>query len=135
MSPQEIVDKMMEGDEFSRHLGFEIVELSKGKCTLKCVVKEFMLNGHRIAHGGISYAIADSALAFASNSYGNKAVSFETSISHLSSVKEKDVLFAETFELKRGRSIGTYKINVKNQENELIATFKGSVKISSQIWE
>lgn len=135
MTPQEIVSKMLDGDEFSRFLGFQLIEISEGKCILKCEVKSFMLNGHRIAHGGISYALADSALAFSSNSYGQKAVSFETSISHLSSVENGDILLAETTELKRGKSIGTYRVEVKKGTGELVAVFKGSVKFSSQTWK
>lgn len=135
MNAEEIVNKMMKEDEFSRHLGFKIVELSKGKCILKCDLKSFMLNGHQIAHGGISYSLADSALAFASNSNGKKAVSFETSISHFLPVQNQEILFAETFELKKGNSIGVYKVEIRNSSKQLVAIFKGSVKFSSKIWE
>ena len=94
-----IVDKMFDQDAFSQWLGIEIVDLSKGYCKLKMKVRGEMLNGFHIAHGGIAYSLADSALAFASNSNGKKALSVETSISHAVAIKEGDDLIATTEEL------------------------------------
>ena len=82
MLPKEIVKQMIENDAFSKWLGLEILELSKGFCKLKMVVRKEMTNGFSIAHGGISYSLADSALAFAANSEGTHSLSIETSISH-----------------------------------------------------
>ena len=83
-----IVDKMFNQDAFSQWLGIEIVDLSKGYCKLKMKVRGEMLNGFHIAHGGIAYSLADSALAFASNSNGKKSLSVETSISHAVAIKK-----------------------------------------------
>jgi len=135
LTPKEIVDKMMAKDFFSQWLGIEVCAIDLGKCELKIKVTHDMLNGFAIAHGGISYSVSDSALAFASNSYGQQAVSVETSISHLKMVKEGDELYAKAFEVSRSNRIGVYQVDVFNQEKEMISTFKGTVYITSRIWE
>lgn len=135
MTPAEIVSKMLQKDKFSAWLGIELLEISAGACTLKCTVHEEMLNGFEILHGGISYSLADSALAFASNAYGFQAVSIETSISHTKSAKLGDVLTAKCTELHRGKTIGIYQVEVKNQLDTCIALFKGTVHISARTWE
>ena len=76
-----IVNAMYSQDAFSQWLGIEIIEVSKGNCQLKMLVKKEMLNGFKICHGGIAYSLADSAFAFAANTHGNKSLSLETSIS------------------------------------------------------
>jgi acyl-CoA thioesterase len=135
LSPKEIVAKMMEHDAFSKLMGIEIIDIQQGTCTLRCEVIAEMLNGFQILHGGISYSISDSALAFASNSYGNKCVSIETSISHTKSAKLNDILTATCTEVHRGKTIGIYHVQVFNQENKLISVFKGTVHISQNFWE
>lgn len=126
---------MMEKDAFSHHLGMELIEIQPGKCVLKLQVQDFMLNGHQIAHGGITYAISDSALAFAANAHGQKCVSIETSISHVKSVALNDQITATCSEIHRGNSIALYQVICQNQNGELVAQFKGTVKISRSIWE
>ena len=64
---RKVVEKMITGDAFSQWLGIEILEITKGYCKLKMIVRKEMTNGFDIAHGGISYYLADSALAFAAN--------------------------------------------------------------------
>lgn len=133
-SPEEIVDIMLSKDAFSQWMGVELVHIGIGSCKLSCVIKGDMLNGFGIAHGGITYSLSDSALAFASNSYGLQCVSIETSISHLRPVKEGDKLDIEATEIHRGRSIGIYSISIMNQENKLVSKFKGTVHISAKPW-
>ena len=103
---EKIVDTMYQNDAFSQWLGIEIIDVSEGFCQLKMTVRKEMLNGFQIAHGGIAYSLADSALAFASNSHGRKSLSVETSISHTVSVKEGDVLTVTTKELSLSDKIG-----------------------------
>ena len=133
-TPQEIVELMLNSDAFSQWMQLEIQSLGLGHCTLSCTVTPEMLNGFQILHGGISYSLADSALAFASNSYGNQCVSIETSISHTKPARLGDVLYAECNELHRGKSIGIYEVSVRNQAQTLIALFKGTVHISEKKW-
>jgi len=135
LKPKEIVDKMMNNDAFSKWLGIEILELKKGYCKLQMKVLKNMTNGFNIAHGGISYSLADSALAFASNSHGKMALSIETSISHTQKVNLNDVLTAETEELNLNSKTGLYNIKILNQKLEAIAFFKGTVYFSDKIWK
>jgi acyl-CoA thioesterase len=125
---------MMEKDAFSNWLGLEVISIEKGSCTVSCSIKEVMLNGFSIAHGGIAYSIADTTLAFAANSYGYQSFSIETSISHLRKVQEKDILKASTTEIHRGKKTGVYQVNLINQKDELVAVFKGTVYISKIPW-
>ena len=135
LTPKHIIDKMMTKDKFSQWLGLQVNEIEIGKCQLTCSIKEDMLNGFEITHGGISYSLADSALAFAANSYGYKCVSIETSISHTRPTKINDTLTATCKEINRSRKLGIYEVNVFNQHEKLVAYFKGSVHISEEAWE
>ena len=135
MSLQEkVVAKMYDNDAFSQWLGIEVVKVKDGYCELKMTVRKEMLNGFQIAHGGIAYSLADSALAFASNSHGRKSLSVETSISHTVSVKEGDVLTANTEELSLSDKIGVYHITITNQDNQEVAYFKGTVYRTTKEW-
>ena len=133
-SEKEIVDLMFNNDGFSQWLGIERLADGKGVSKLRMKVRKEMLNGFDVAHGGITYSLADSALAFASNSYGNKAMSVETSVSHLAKVKEGDVLSTKVKELSRSNRIACYEVLIENQRNELVAAFKGTVYISQKKW-
>ncbi len=133
-SPAEIIQLMMEKDAFSQWMGVEVLETGLGKCKLRCTVHQDMLNGHAILHGGITYSLSDSALAFASNSHGNRAVSIETSISHIRKGEVGDVLTAVATEVHRGRTIGIYEVIVTNQHDKVVSHFKGTVHVSPEIW-
>ncbi len=131
---QKIVNKMFDKDAFSQWLGIEIIEVKDGYCELKMTVRKEMLNGFQIAHGGIAYSLADSALAFVSNSHGRKSLSVETSISHTVSIKKDDVLIARTEELSLSDNIGVYLISITNQNKQEVAHFKGTVYRTSKEW-
>lgn len=133
-TPKEIVDLMMENDLFSQWMNVSILSINNGSCILKSTIHKDMLNGFEIAHGGITYSLSDSALAFSSNAYGYQCVSIETSISHIRPVFVNDVLTIECVEIHRGKTIGIYSVNIKNQENELVSKFKGTVNISQKEW-
>ena len=130
-----IIDAMMKKDYFSQWLGIERVEEGEGRSVLKMTVRREMLNGFGIAHGGITYSLADSAFAFASNSRGRHAVSIETSISHTEKVKEGDVLTATAVEEKLTYKIANYRITVTNQAGSVVGLFKGIVYRSGKEWE
>lgn len=133
-TPLEIVQLMLEKDAFSKLLGIEVLQISEGSCQLAMTVSKELLNGFHIAHGGICYSLADSALAFAANSYGFQSVSIETSISHVKKVLENDRLTATVKELNKTFKSGLYEVTVTNQHKEPVAFFKGTVLISSKIW-
>ncbi|WP_417609674.1 hotdog fold thioesterase [Owenweeksia hongkongensis] len=134
MEGKAIVDKMYNGDAFSQWLGIERIGEKAGYSKLKMTVREEMTNGFKIAHGGITYSLADSALAFASNSHGRQAVSIETSISHTKAVHIGDILIAEAIELNLTNATGIYDIKVTNQNNEVVALFKGTVYRTKKEW-
>ena len=129
-----IIDAMMNKDYFSRWLGVERLEERDGFCKLKMTVRAEMCNGFEIAHGGISYSLADSALAFASNSHGRQAVSIETSISHIRPLKAGDIIIATAEEKSRSHKIAIYEVRVEKETGELAALFKGTVFRKETEW-
>ncbi len=131
---EQIVQIMLESDTYSNWLGIRVVSVGIGKCIIEMIVREEMLNGHRIAHGGVSYALSDSALAFASNSRGQKCLSIETSIAHIAKVSLGDKLIAHCSEINCGRSIGRYETLVVNQTGQLVARFSGTVYRAEEVW-
>ena len=131
---RKVVEKMITGDAFSQLLGIEILEITKGYCKLKMIVRKEMTNGFDIAHGGISYSLADSALAFAANSDGIQSLSVETSIAHTKKVMSGDTLIAETQEISKNDKSAVYNINITNQDNIEVAHFKGKVYRTKREW-
>jgi len=135
LSAWKIVDKMMENDAFSKWLAIKVVTVEPGFAKISMNVEEVHTNGFKIAHGGIAYSLADSALAFASNSRGRIAVSASTHINHLESIKVGDKLQAVSEEIHLGEKTATYRIIISNQEDEKVASFEGTVYRTSKIWE
>lgn len=132
---RKIVEEYMLGkDAFSLWLGISLVEVRPGYCALQCTIREDMLNGFFIAHGGIAYSVADSALAFASNGHNNQAVSVETSISHTKKLKVGDVITAVCEEKNLSTRFGQYQVTVTNQDNEIVALFTGTVYRTGKKW-
>lgn len=132
---QRVVDRMMDNDPFSRWLGIERLHDGPGSSILRMTVRAEMLNGFTIAHGGIAYSLADSALAFASNGHGIKSVSIETSISHTRSVREGDVLTATAREMNLSARFGIYEVIVTDEKGRRVALFKGTVFRTGDKWE
>ena len=131
---EKIVSKMINRDAFSKWLGIEVMKVSKGFCKLVMTVRDDMTNGFNIAHGGISYSLADSALAFAANSDGIKSLSIKTSISHIKKVMSGDRLTAETKEISKNEKNAVYNINITNQNDITVAHFKGTVYRTKKKW-
>jgi acyl-CoA thioesterase len=129
---KKVVDHMYENDLFSRWLGIERVKVEQGHCILKMKVREEMVNGFGIAHGGVAFSFADSALAFASNAYGRLSVALDCSINFSVAVKIGDELTATANELSLTNKTGTYLIEITNQRNEKVAFFKGTVYRTSK---
>ncbi len=125
MSPLEIFQKMYENDPFSKWMGMELVAVGLGTCTLKMTVRPEMLNGFGVAHGGITFSLADSAFAFACNSSGRHTVSIHCTVEHVAPVFSGDVLIATATEDNLGNSISNYLIRVENQNGAAVAFFRG----------
>ncbi len=124
---RKVVEKMMGDDAFSQWLGINVIEINAGFVKLEMEVRQEMVNGFNVSHGGIAFSLADSALAFASNSYGRVAVAMENNISFMKKVLPGDTLTAQTEELSLGRRIGVYNISITNQKEEQVALFRGTV--------
>lgn len=131
---KKVVEKMMSGDSFSKWLGIEVLEISEGFCKLQMKVRKEMTNGFAIAHGGVSYSLADSCLAFAANSDGIQSVSIETSISHTKKVKSGDLLTATSKEINKSNKTALYYITITNQDKLEVAHFKGTVYRTEKEW-
>ncbi|MBY0478156.1 MAG: hydroxyphenylacetyl-CoA thioesterase PaaI [Chitinophagaceae bacterium] len=121
-----VVAHMMQHDLFSQWLGIEVIQIKEGYSKIKITVRKEMMNGLGIVHGGIAFSLADSAFAFACNNRNNLSVALDTSINFLKPVHVGDVLIAEAKELHNGRSTGLYHIQIYNQNDHLVAQFKGT---------
>ncbi len=120
------VDKMMRLDLFSQWMGVEIIETKFHYSKIKMLLRPEMMNAFGIAHGGITFALADSAFAFACNSEGKITVALDVSISFPKAGKVGDVLTAEAKMINSTNKTGLYLIEVKNQNDQLVALFKGT---------
>lgn len=134
MEAKEIIDSLYKNDLFSQWLGIERLAEDNGFSRLQMMIRPEMCNGFGIAHGGIAYSFADSALAFASNSQGKYAVSIETSISHLKPLHSGDVIIATAIEKSLSNRIGIYDIQIEKQMGEVVALFKGTVFRKDREW-
>jgi acyl-CoA thioesterase len=121
-----VVDHMMQHDAFSQWLGIEVLDVKEGYSKIKMTVRNEMVNGFGIVHGGIAFSLADSAFAFACNNRNVLSVALDTSISFIKPVHIGDELTAEATEIHNGKSTGVYHIGIKNQRNHLVAIFKGT---------
>jgi len=121
-------------DRFSQWLGIEISDIKENYCLLKMPVKPEMINGLGTVHGGVTFAFADSALAFSSNNTGDAAVALNCYINFTKAARDGDVLTAESVLLTDTRKTAVYDITVKNQNDEVVAGFRGTVyKIGKKV--
>ena len=118
-------EALYRGDAASRQLGMTIDSCGPGRATVSMRIRPDMVNGHRICHGGLIFALADSAFAFACNSYGDNTVAAGAAIEFLAPGREGDVLRAIATERWRAGRAGIYEIEVQNQRDEIVALFRG----------
>jgi acyl-CoA thioesterase len=129
MTPQQraehVRDRMYESDRASKALGMRIVEIAPGRATLEMTVRDDMLNGHDLCHGGLITTLADSAFAFACNSYGELTVASGFSVDIMAPARLGDLLRARCSEISKAGRTGVYDAEVTNQRGERIAVFRG----------
>jgi len=125
VTARQVVEHMMQHDQFSQWLGIEVLEVKTGESTIRMKVRQEMVNGFGIAHGGIAFSLADSAFAFACNNRNQLSVALDTSINFTREVRVGDLLTATATEEHNGKSTGLYIIRIVNQEGKLVAQFKG----------
>jgi acyl-CoA thioesterase len=123
---RQVAEKMMETDYFSQWMGVKILDVKEAYSKIQMTLRKEMLNGFGIAHGGITFSIADSAFAFACNSDGKITVALDVSISFPKAGKEGDTLTAEAKLINKTNRTGLYLIEVRNQKNDLVGLFKGT---------
>jgi acyl-CoA thioesterase len=122
-----IVRGMMARDAFSQWLGIEILEIAPRRSTVRMAVRDDMVNGFGVSHGGIVYSLADSALAFASNTNGRVTVSIENGISYPVAVHPGNVLTAVAVEDSASNRLAFYTVTVRNESGVTVAIFRGTV--------
>ncbi len=129
MTPDELAracaDAMWAGDSASQGLGFVIDEVAAGRAVLSMTVRGDMVNGHRICHGGFIFTLADSAFAFACNSYNQNVVAQHCAITFIAPAFEGDRLTATAEEVTRYGRSGIYDIRVTREDGTAIAEFRG----------
>jgi acyl-CoA thioesterase len=133
---EHVAERMFASDRASQSLGMAIAEVRPGAAKVTMSVRSDMVNGHAICHGGFIFALADSAFAFACNSYNFNTVAQGCSIEYLAPARENDVLTAVAQERSLSGRTGVYDIEVTNQRGETIALFRGkSYRIKGRIVE
>ena len=122
---ERVAETMFSNDRASQALGIRIATVTPGRAELTMTVRDDMLNGHAICHGGFIFALADSTFAFACNSYNRNTVAQGCSIEYLAPAHAGDVLHAVGVERSRGGRTGVYDIEVRNQNGRTVALFRG----------
>ncbi|NMB35169.1 MAG: PaaI family thioesterase [Firmicutes bacterium] len=116
----------LDNDQFARHVGIELLEMSPGRAKAKMEIKSHHLNSVGIVHGAALFALADLVFAMASNSHGNIALAINANISYFQAA-EAGTLIATGQEISFSPRLANYKIDITNERDELIATFQGMV--------
>ena len=129
MTPQDTADHvgtgMMANDQACQALGIRVIHIAPGRATMTMTVRPDMLNGFAICHGGLITTLADSAFAYACNSYNELTVASGLSVDFVAPGREGDVLTAVAEEVSLAGRTGVYDVNVTNQRGERIAVFRG----------
>jgi acyl-CoA thioesterase len=124
---ERVVADMMAKDAFSQWLGIDVVDIRPSGATVRMTVREEMVNGFGVCHGGIAFSLADSALAFASNTHGRLTVSIENSITYPKAISPGDVLVARAEEESASNRLAFFRVTVRRADEEIVALFRGTV--------
>ena len=123
---EKIKDVFSKNDKFASHAGIELLEVAPGYAKIKMEIKDYHFNGVKTVHGGAIFTLADFAFAVASNSHGRIAVGINASISYVKAATA-GALYAEAREAALNHKLGTYIVEIKDDEDDLIAVFQGTV--------
>ncbi|WBG61597.1 hydroxyphenylacetyl-CoA thioesterase PaaI [Pseudomonas citronellolis] len=118
-------DAMFSRDQATQRLGIALLDAGPGSARLRMPVREDMIQGHGTCHGGFLFALADSAFAFACNSYDEATVAIGCSIDYVAPARLGDELTATASEQSRSGRTGNYDVRIENQHGQLIALFHG----------
>jgi acyl-CoA thioesterase len=122
-----VVRHMLAHDVFSQWLGVEILDVKPARVTLRMAVRQDMTNGFGVCHGGVTFAFADSALAFASNTGGKVTVSIENSMTYPAAVRVGDLLLADAEQEASSQRLAYYRVRVTRGDGAVVALFRGTV--------
>jgi acyl-CoA thioesterase len=122
-----VVRHMLAHDVFSQWLGVEILEVTPARVTLRMAVRQDMTNGFGVCHGGVTFAFADSALAFASNTGGKVTVSIENSMTYPAAVRVGDLLLADAEQEASSQRLAYYRVRVTRGDGAVVALFRSTV--------
>ena len=128
---QRVVSAMMAKDAFSQWLGVEVVTVRPNAATVRMIVRSEMVNGFGVCHGGIAYSLADSALAFASNTHGRITMSIENAITYPRTIAIGDELIATAEQESATNRLAFFKVTVTRRQ-ETVALFRGTVYRTNQ---
>ncbi len=124
---ERVVQQMLAHDRYSAWLGLQVLEIAPGRSVVLMTVRDEMVNGFGIAHGGITFSLADSALAFATNTGGTVSVALDCSISFPVAVRVGDTLTARAQVQSRSSKVSFVDITVSNQHDVAVGHFRGTV--------
>lgn len=120
------VKEYFKNDRFASHIGIEILEVSPGRARAKMKIEEHHLNAVNLVHGGAIFGLADLVFAVASNSHGSVSLSISVSVSYIKAA-QGGTLFAVATEVSRNSKLGTYSIEITDDNSDIIAVFLGTV--------
>lgn len=127
--PQELARaatrSMYARDRASQHLGIKLDEIRPGYARMSMTVVDWMLQGHDVCHGGLMFALADTAMAFASNSHNESHIALNANIDFLRPAQVGDTLVAEAVEDNRTRRTGMYNVSIVNADGQTLCYFRG----------
>jgi acyl-CoA thioesterase len=129
---ERVVARMVEHDAFSRWLGLEVMHVAPNAATVRMTVRPEMVNGFGVCHGGIAFSLADSALAFASNTHGRVTVSVENSIRYPAPIAPGDVLTASAVQERAGGRLAFFTVTVRTGDDGIVGLFTGTVYRTSR---
>jgi acyl-CoA thioesterase len=129
---ERVVDAMLSRDAFSAWLGITLLEVAPRTATVQMTVRPEMINGFGVCHGGVAFAAADSALAFASNTHGRVTVAIENSITYPAPIRVGDVLTAVAEEESATSNLAFYRVVVRKQDDSVASLFRGTVYRTKQ---
>ena len=122
----EIVKQYFKQDQFARENGIELVSIERGKATARMQITEKHYNAFGIAHGGALFSLADIAFAAAANTHGVVSLSISVTMSYIKA-RSNGVLTAYAYEVSSSRKLGTYRVDIKDEEDKIVAIFEGMV--------
>jgi acyl-CoA thioesterase len=128
----ERIARLAARDPLMRLLGIECVDGGAGRAAVSLVIREDHLNFNGTCHGGVTFALADSAFGLASNSHGVIAAAIDAHITYQIAVKAGDTLTASAIEVSRSRKLGVYRIDVTRQDGAIVSTFTGTVYVTER---